>query len=684
MVRASTVGALLFAIMRAVRSRTERGLGCTAFAIGGAATVDGAAYAGMNADCSSCDPRLNFVPATYNNLTKTRPLYIFKGTAPRWVGYGRGKLYEPRHGEKLTPQIGAVAGVPRTYGYWEGVLPIMNEVGLVLGESSCAARLMNYPKGQAPTHGDPRTGKQATEGVLDLPTMMQLALERCETAKCAVKVMGSFAEELGFFPQVGEWSLGRETITGKAAFDDGGEAVTLADRSGDAWVYHVVGGVTGVAKSVWAAMRVPTGHAAFVANSFILREVPESESDDWLFSSKLRDVALAAGLWNGVEPLDFARTFAPDHRTFETPAGEAPIPLYASLRIWRLFGLVAPSAWRDRVLPQDALTLPISVAAERPLRRRDVFGLLSDLYEDTEFDLSQGILAGPFGNPFRPEGGDATRYIGQLPRGISIARTVYSAIGQSRPRGEPVLWIAPDTPAASVYVPFYLAAGDCHAASFSVGTLAHFTRDSAFWAFNFVANWAAQTHWLNASKQFVLPARAKLQREIEEAMPVVEAKAVKDGPRALVDWQVETQRSVVERWWALADNLVVVYNDGFYNDPKTNTYGQSLGYTISWARMIGFNQDVHPIFVKRDWEHTSVRSRLPDSYDFTTATWVYSSPSMKERPRSHSAIQLMSMLAALFIGVGIGRISAFTCWHRRSARSDVYDGRPLLISSSLN
>mmetsp|Transcript_66857 Transcript_66857/g.189756 ORF Transcript_66857/g.189756 Transcript_66857/m.189756 type:complete len:685 (+) Transcript_66857:47-2101(+) len=661
----------VLALAAGVRAqRREHGVGCTAVAVDGRGSRDGSAYAGMNADCSSCDGRVAYVPAQEHPEGAMRPLYIFMGTAPRWVGYGRGSFYEPQEGQELSPKVGEVPEVRSTYAYWEAVLPLMNEKGLALGESSCAARLLNYPEGQAPAAGDPRSGKPATEGRLDLTNMMQIALERCETARCGVMTMGKMADEYGFFPMVGEWSLGLEA-DGKVAFADGGEAVTLADRTGEAWIFHVVGGVQGVSKSSWAAMRLPHGHAGFVANNFVLREVPLQPSEDWLFSASIRDVARAAGLWDGQEPLDFTRVFAPDTVTFQSPAGEAPIPLYGSLRQWRLLGLTAPKGWGKRKLPVDPLDLPVTVAAEQPLGRKDVFAFLSDLYEGTEFDMTQGILAGPFGNPFRLEGGYATTHLGQIPRGISISRTTYSFVGQSRPAAEPVAWLAPDTPATSVYVPFYPTAGGRLAPAYASGTLSKFSRDSAFWAFDFVANWASLANWRNASGQFVLPLRAQLQREIEQEMEAVEARAQREGPKVLGDWQVGVQQRVVDRWWQLADELVVAYNDGFFNDAKTNRIGLSLGYPAWWARQIGFNQDVHPIFVKRDPAaelayladpemappgFQTSQSSLPANYNFARASWL----SEEEQPRgaSHLPLLLQSAVAAcaLLVGVAVGRV----------------------------
>jgi dipeptidase len=664
----------------AFAAKISGGEACTAIAVDGHATTDGAAYAGMNADCSNCDPRMAYIPPAEHPEGSKRPLYIVAGTAPRFVGYGRGKFYEPKGDETHSPKMGEVPQVPKTFGYWEVTLPLMNEKGLTLGESSCGARLLNYPIGQAPA-ADPRTGGPATEGALDLSNMMEIALERCETALCGVTTMGALADEYGFFPMVGEWGIGYEPGNVKT-FTDGGEAVTLADRTGEAWIFHVVGGVPGVVKSVWAAMRLPKGHVAFIANNFILRNVPLEPNDDWKFSPKIREAAKAAGLWTGVEPLDFARTFAADEVHVRNAIDVSPIPLYGSLRIWGLFGLASPTKYRNASLLVDPLAYPSTVLVEKKLKSTDVMGFLSDLYKGTEFDMTQGILAGPFGNPFPVEAG--TR-LGQIPRGISIARTVYSTIGQTSQRKEPVLWFATDTPAASVYVPFYAAAGGQSSPAYGVGTQLEFRRDSAYWAFDFVANYASRANWHDASENFIYPLQRQLHSEIMQEMPHVEARAKQEGPSVLGEWQAKVQQRVVDRWWRLSEELIVAYNDGFFNDKKASKLGLGRNYPDWWLQAVGFSQDVHPIFVSRndaavapDYKPSS-HSILPVNYNFAQEVWLYATPPSASdlamaAGTSESSITFLVQVAftsgVLLAGVGMGQILERRKQARRVGDSD--------------
>lgn len=98
--------------------------------------------------------------------------------------------------------------------------------------------------------------------------MSQLALERCETAVCAVQTMGDLATQYGFYGA--DWS------GGDLSLGEAGEALTVIDKT-SAWMFHVLADDTGTS-AVWVAQRVPDDHVAPVANAFVIREVdPDSE-----------------------------------------------------------------------------------------------------------------------------------------------------------------------------------------------------------------------------------------------------------------------------------------------------------------------------------------------------------------------------------------------------------------------
>lgn len=654
----------------ATAGRADEGLGCTAIAIDGAASLDGSAFAGMNADSAAADYRLTYVPPR-KHQEAMRPVFTFNLSYPRWVGFGRGEFFHPaRQGAPLTKPVGEVPEVKSTFGYYEATEPLINDQGLGFGESSCAALLMNkFP-------GDPNDTRDVPTGFLDTLTLMQLAAERCVTARCAAEVMGQLSEEFGFVPTPGEVTKGQ--VRGQMAWDDAGEAYTVADSTGEAWVFHVVGGVTNVTKSVWAARKVPKGHLAVVANEFTLGELPEEPHADFLFNREIFRAARVSGLWDGKGPLHFAKTFAPDPMVFETPTGATPIPLYGSVRRWALYNLAAPSLKLPfHVSNQD---FPFSVKVEKPLSHRDVMGFLRYQYEGTEFDMTKGMLAGPFGNPFRLEGGPRS---GQVARGIAILRTLYSVVVQTGPKRQ-LAWFAMDTPTTSVYVPLYARTSGV-AQVYSTGHMSNFSRDAAAWAFNFVCNFMQLNY--KAMRQDVYPAIEAWQDTIDEQRAAAEQLA----PQDLGKWQVSVQEDVVASWWKMADLLIMKYNDGRVNVPKV---GAGIGYPQWFADMVGFGNDIHPTWVRATAEppasvlhnlvgYITPEFQLPQVFDMRTKTWSYTpletsmaASALPGQGLAFSATALQSALtiAALWAGVALGRI-----YERRKLR-DLADTRYLRLA----
>jgi len=560
----------------------KEGVGCTAVALDGAGSVDGSGFAGMNADSGAGDWRLSFVPAKDHAKGAQRPIYPQKLTYPRFIGHGRGAIYHPdRYPEyDVSVALAHIPEVEHTYGYWESLEPLMNDQGLGLGESSCGAMLMNK------AHGDTADKRNVPTGLLDTAALMQLALERCATARCAAETMGKLSEEYGFGPTPGEVA-GLASCQGRECWDDAGEAYTIADKSGEVWIFHVIGGVSGIINAVWVAQKVPKGHLAVVANEFTIGDLPDKPNNAYLFNPKIRDAAIAAKLWDGKGTLNWKRVFAPESVTFESPTGATPIPLYASLRQWGLYNLVAPSLKLS--LKMSSQDLPFSVPVDKKMSHRDVHDLLRYNYQGTEFDLTQGVLAGPFGNPFRIEGNPLTGPgQGQIPRGIPIQRTLYGIIVQSGPKKQ-VGWFAMDTPSTSVFVPFFPQTSAV-SSTYQAGHQAQFDRESAGWAFNFVSN-VMTWNYKGSSEQEVFPAIKKWQDTIDEQMDSLDTSNIEK----LAEWQVSIQEQVVVSWWKMADFIVMKYNDGKINYPVVGT---SAGYPQPFTDMIGFSNDVHPIWVQ--------------------------------------------------------------------------------------
>ena len=75
-------------------------------------------------------------------------------------------------------------------------------------------------------------------------------------------------------------------------------------------------------------------------NGFVIRKMNLKDHDNFLASSNVQSVAHKNGWWDGKEPFDFTKAYAP------TPES-ALVPLYVGRRIWRIFDLLAPSKKLD-------------------------------------------------------------------------------------------------------------------------------------------------------------------------------------------------------------------------------------------------------------------------------------------------------------------------------------------------
>jgi len=488
--------------------------------------------------------------------------------------------------------------------------------------------------------------------MLDTVTMMMLALERCSTALCGVEVMGELAETYGFVPTPGEPTTGN--VRGRIAWDDAGEGYTLADKTGAAWVFHVLGGVSGVTRSVWAAQKIKKGHLAVIPNEWIIGDLPEEPNDEFLFNKDIHKAALVAGLWDGKGKLNFAKVFGPDPVEFESPTGSTPIPLYGSLRRWGIYDKAAPSL--KLPFQVNSFEMPFSVKPEKALTHRDVMAFFRYQYEGTEFDLTKGMLAGPFGNPFRLEGGPKS---GQVPRGISIQRTLYGIVNQCGPE-ETIGWFAHDTPTTAVYVPLFARGLGTVSPLYTDVKQSEFSH-TAPWAFNFVSNFM-QLNYEAMSSADVYPAIEAWQDTIDAER----AEAANWDDETLAKWQLSVQERVVHGWWKLSEFLIMKYNDGKTNHPKV---GASWAYPEWYATAVGFSNDVHPKWSEAaDAPPASVPgyvspvARLPQVWHSEGRYWSWEKPVVfaaqslaAAASSSQGAMTLLALCCSMVFGITVGR-----------------------------
>lgn len=593
---------------------------CTAIAIGRGATVEGSGLVTHNNDCAECDPRVAFVAAKDHQVDAKRPVQGFRHAYPRVVGTDRSPTYAAAEGQQDTEPMGFVDQVPRTYAYWESTYPLINEHGLGFGESTCFGKLVGQSKAQ---------GGSALFCVGEL---MRVAAERCKDARCAVSLMGGLAVEHGFYGE-------------DPGMDGAGETVVLVDNA-ETWVFHVTGGLHNTS-ATWVAQRVPDDHVAAIANSFIIRGVNCEDRANFLCSDNLFSNARALGLCDLANEADFdwLRCYSP-----YTPN------LMLTLRQWRVQSLANPEAAVG--LTVDTYAFPFSVPVAKKVSRGEVMNWTRDHYKGTPYDMTQGVQAGPHGNPNREEGGQGLREIkGQFARGISIMRTNSAVVveGKSGEKAkQSIAWFATDQPISSVFVPF-AATSDRAAASYSKGHLETFSRESAFWAFNFVSNWM-MLNWESMMSLSVGPAQQEEQDRILSAVAALESQWPAD-PSAVSDFQQGLQESLIERWWLLADHLVASYSDAIFT--RQNTTKMGLGYPAWWLQMIGFNQG----FYQAQWVQPSVMPPrlLWDSLPW----WRVSASTFLSADQGLATARIPEVLAPALVGALVGASAMFLVQRRQ-------------------
>jgi len=301
--------------------------------------------------------------------------------------------------------------------------------------------------------------------------------------------------------------------------------------------------------------------------------------------------------------LDWLRTVSP---------GEYFHPYYSLRRVWRAFCRITGKKFPAWVKDAYTRAYPFSVSPDKKYTPRDVMSLFRDHYEGTQFDLTKGLAAGPFGNPSRytgPDdpsqnipGGDKKGW-GAWERPISMYYMGYSYVCQSR-HWMPdmvggIAWIGLDAAYTSCYMPFYPGAGELPW-SFQTGSTNKFDRKVAWWAFNFVANWAGLKY--SYMSKDIREKQEELENEEFDMQPILEQTALdlhKKKPdlagKFLTCYTDANAAKILKQWWQLADNLIVKYDDGYIHIPPSAA--REVDYPKWWRKKVGYENG--PITYKK-------------------------------------------------------------------------------------
>ncbi len=501
---------------------------CSNYLITRGASADGSTMISYSADSHVLYGELYYTPAADH----------LEGTMLRVFEWDTGKY------------LGEIRQVPHTYT----VVGNMNEHQVSIGETTYGGREELV---------DPKGG-------IDYGSLMYIALQRARSAREAIQVMGELVAEYGYCSS--------------------GESFSVADPN-EVWILEVIGKGPENKGAVWVARRVPDGYICAHANHSRIRQFPLDDPENCLYAPDVISFARDKGWFNGQdEQFSFADTYAP---------ADFGALRFCEARVWAFFRRAAPSL----NLPIEhikgdpaAAPLPLWIKPDRPLAVHDVMELMRDHFQGTELYLGRGVGAGPFSLPYRWRPltwkVDDVEYCNE--RSTSTQQTGFSFVAQARswmpdPVGG-VLWFGVDDTNSTVYVPMYCGIRRVpHCFAVGTGSFQQFTWESAFWVFNFVANYSYSRY--SDMIRDIKVVQRELEGEFLARQPDVEEEALSlyatSPERArefLTEYSVAQGERTTRRWMKLGEQLLFKYLDGNVKDE----HGKPThpGYPEEWLRRI--------------------------------------------------------------------------------------------------
>jgi dipeptidase len=445
--------------------------------------------------------------------------------------------------------LGQIKQAHETYN----VIGNMNEYQVVIGETTFGGRedLVN-PK-----------------GIVDYGSLIYLGLQRSKSAREAIKVMTDLVNEYGYCSE--------------------GESFSIADPN-EAWILEMLGHGPDSKGAIWAAVRIPDGYVSAHANQARITNLTLNDPANCLFAPDVITFARDKGWFKGKDSeFDFSGTYA--------PLNFGAIR-YCEGRVWSLFRRV--NSTMDKYLPyircESTERMPLYIKPDRKLSVQDVQHLMRDHFEGTEFDMTKGVAAGPYGMPYRWRPLEweynGEKYFNERP--ISTPQTGFSFVGQCRsqlPREVGgIIWFGLDDTYMTVYVPMYTSITKTpYNYSKGLASLGKFNWDAAFWVFNFVSNFAYPKyslviHDIQTVQTELEGMFAAQQDKVEKAALVLYKNSPSEAVEYLTKYSDEMAGMTYKRWKKLGEDLLVKYMDGVVKDEYFKPI--NVGYPIAFKKMI--------------------------------------------------------------------------------------------------
>ncbi len=424
--------------------------------------------------------------------------------------------------------LGEIEEVPHTYA----TVGNMNEHGLTIAESTWGGR-----------------EELAGSGLIDYGSLIYITLQRARIAREAIKVMTDLVDRYGYASE--------------------GESFSIGDPD-EAWIMELIGKGKDDKGAVWVARRVPDGMISGHANFPRIHRFPlNDKTKETIYSKDVIKFAREKGYFDGKdEDFDFSRAYAVTD--FGALRG-------CDARVWAYFNKFAQGMdkylpWIDRA---EGEPMPLWVKPDKPVTATDMKWMMRDHFENTPYDMTNDIGAGPYKVPYRWRPMefevDGEKYVHE--RAIATQQTGFSFVAQLRGNLPPymrgLLWFGTDDANTNVYLPIFCSVKQApvQLAHGDVNTL---DWNSNFWVNNYVANQAYNRYSL------MIPDIRRVQSELEQGIDADVAVAIEQIPAFDDETAAQLTQDLADIWAErattaykqLGDYLFVKFMDG--NRKKTD------------------------------------------------------------------------------------------------------------------
>ena len=486
---------------------------CTSIMVGRLATTDGSVITSH-----SCD-------GPYRTWVDIFPHTKYEKGAVHTVYTGTLNPRKTSYDMRNVRKTGEIPEVLETYAFLNTAYPCLNEKQLAIGETTIGARRQ----------------LRNTEGIFYIEELEKIALQRCTTAREAIKLIGRLAEEYGY--------------------GDNGECITIADPK-EVWQFEISGSGKGKPSALWCAARIPDDHVGVSANVPRISTIDFDDPERFMYSTNLRQVAKDLGYWDDKEPMKFWKVISSNKKAYST-------------REFYILSTMAPSL----NLNEDAEELPFSVKPDKKLSVRDVMKYYRETYEGTKFDNTRNLTVtqqstdsngntvneksiSPVASPWI--GNDLWMLIYELkPEVVDLKYTIaqnwcsYSEVIQCRSwlpdEVGAVAWFSFDNPALSPRIPVFSGVMKLPD-SFEICGQYNYTHDAAIWSFR-ETNRLAVIRW-GEGRKLIEPAVMEFEDRAFEDLPVIEKKIIElvrsgkndEAKKYLTDYTNNFAYAAMKRW----------------------------------------------------------------------------------------------------------------------------------------